>query len=235
MRKRLYVLFVFIVLFSDAFAQKKTNILFVGNSLTYTNNIPELVKLIASCDSIELNCNSLSHPNYALEDHWNDGVAAKEIKSKTYDFVVVQQGPSSQTEGRLMLLNDGLRFANLCKENQTQLAFYMVWPAKARSFDFPGVVESYTMVADSTKSILCPAGSAWLRVWQTFPQFRLYGADEFHPNTSGSFLAALVIYGSLMKKSELSFVEYSRFKKMGISNKDFQVLVQAAMQTLAEK
>ena len=45
----------------------------------------------------------LARANYALKDHWNEGELQSLIKSGNFDFVVVQQGPSSQAEGRAML------------------------------------------------------------------------------------------------------------------------------------
>jgi hypothetical protein len=213
--------------------QKKVSILFVGNSLTYSNNLPVLVNLIANCDSVEMICKTVAFPNYALEDHWNEGKMVAEIKSGAYDFVVVQQGPSSQLEGRMMLINDGTRLAKLCKENKTQLAFYTVWPSKARSMDFPSVLESYKLAADSTKSILCPAGKAWLTVWETNPETELYSEDDFHPNYQGSLLAALVIYGSVMQVKNLSFVDYNTLRSGDLLNSDFKILVRAAQRTLS--
>lgn len=228
------VLFCF-ALFLEAPCQKKINVLFLGNSLTYYNNLPELVKLIAACDSVELTYRSISLPNYALVDHWEEGNAQKEIKSGKFTFVVVQQGPSSQTEGRTYLLDYGLKFDVLCDQHNATLVSYMVWPAKARAFDFPGVFESYRLLADSTKGIFCPAGNAWLKVWESYPEFELYGEDNFHPDYRGSLLAALVVYGSIMKKNDLTFVDYNNVKGVSLIKSDFKILVGAAQRTLVEQ
>ncbi len=236
MRKKTTWLLLFCSIpFVVAFSQKKINVLFLGNSLTYYNNLPELVKLIAACDSVEMTYRSISLPNYALVDHWDEGNAQKEIKSGTYNFVVVQQGPSSQTEGRTYLLDYGLKFDALCDQHNAKLASYMVWPAKARSFDFPGVLESYKLLADSVKGIFCPAGNAWLKVWENYPEFKLYGEDNFHPDYRGSLLAAMVIYGSIMKKNDLTFVDYGKIKGADLIKSDFKILVRAAQRTLVDQ
>lgn len=213
---------------------QKVNVLFVGNSLTYSNNLPEIVKQVAICDSVELNYKMLALPNYAVEDHLRDGHVVSEIKSGKYDFVIVQQGPSSQQEGRMMLLNDGLKLAKLCAENKTRLAFFTVWPAKERFGDFPRVLETYQLAADSTKSILCPAGNAWLKVWDANPEIMLYSVDNFHPSYRGSLLAAIVIYGSIRKKTNLSFVSYNLLSTGSVSRAEFKILVEAAQQTLSD-
>jgi hypothetical protein len=229
------ILIIYLLMMAgSAFCQKKMNVLFVGNSLTYFNNLPEIVKRVAACDSVEFNYKMIALPNYAIIDHWNEGEIIREVNSKQYNFVVVQQGPSSQQEGREYLLNYGLKLDSLCDKNKAKLASYMVWPAKARSFDFPGVYTSYKLLADSTKGIFCPAGAAWLKLWETNPDFKLYGSDQFHPSYNGSLLAALVIYGSLTKKNSLGFSSYEQLKQNDLSRADFNALLKSAQVVLKE-
>lgn len=82
------------------------NILFIGNSLTYTNNLPELVKKRALQKDLIVTNSMVAFPNYAMIDHLDDGKIQKLIAHGNFDFVIMQQGPSSQEEGRLMLLED---------------------------------------------------------------------------------------------------------------------------------
>ena len=88
---------------------KTYNILFVGNSLTYTNNLPKLVEATAKAKDITIKTQTIALPNYALIDHWNEGKVQKEIQTKQYDYVIVQQGPSSQKFGKEILINYGKR------------------------------------------------------------------------------------------------------------------------------
>lgn len=208
--------------------------LFVGNSLTYFNNLPELVKQIAACEKVEVSYRTLALPNYALEDHWNDKTVIEEINSGKYNFVIVQQGPSSQQEGRTLLLDYGLKLDSLCEKKKAQLAVFMVWPSKARSTDFQGVYESYKILAESSKSIFCPAGRAWQTLWKNDPAFELYGPDNFHPGLKGSLLSALVIYGRIMKKNSLKFVNHHQVNNEGLSSADLDLMIRAAEQTLRE-
>ena len=225
---------LFCLVTSALCCQQKINVLFVGNSLTYTNNLPELVRKVASHDSVELNYRSLCFPNYALVDHWNDRTVINEINSGNYNFVIVQQGPSSQAEGRTYLINYGLKIDSLCKKNRCRMAVYTVWPAKARSFDFEGVIKSHKMLADSARAILCPAGSAWLNVWETNPEIKLYGQDNFHPGYNGTLVAALVIYGSIRKKNNLGFVPYEAVQNPNLTRAEFNALLKAVQLTLKE-
>jgi len=139
----------------------------------------------------------LAEPNYALEDHWNEGCLQALIKSGYYDFVVVQQGPSSQADGAKSLLEYGGYIQELCKANDTKLAFYMVWPARINYHTFPGVITNYTNAAYATGAILCPAGQAWKQYIDRTGDWSYYGPDEFHPSALGTQVAAEVIYKSI--------------------------------------
>ena len=169
------------------------NILFIGNSLTYTNDLPGMVEaLIAEAGAGPVDVRSVAYPNFGLEDHWLNGVASAAIAQGPWDYVVMQQGPSA-TEGRPSLLEYASRFAELIRAAGGEPALYMVWPSDARSFDWDGVLDSYATAAAALNGVFLPAGEAWRVAWETDPSFPFYGADRFHPNVNGTYLAALVI------------------------------------------
>ncbi len=175
-------------------------ILFVGNSLTYTNDLPAMVTRIGQDSGIAINTVTLAYPNYALEDHWNDGVIQRQIESGKYDFVVVQQGPSSQADGRAMLLDYGARIKALCSPHKTKLAFFMVWPALPNFSNFDGVIKNYSDAATATNSLICPVGQVWKNYILSTSDYSYYGPDQFHPSQKGSEEAALVIFKTLFKR-----------------------------------
>ncbi len=215
-----------------ALCQKKSRVLFVGNSLTYFNNLPEIVKKVAAADGVHLSVESVANPDYALMDHLSEGKIQKKIESGKFDFLVAQQGPSAQTEGMEWLLNAGFILSPLCKKYGVKLVFYMVWPARNRMQDFAGVYRNYKLAADTTKSIFSPAGQAWLEAWHTSPDLLLYGPDNFHPSYNGSLLAAMVIYGSIAGKQELSSLPYKPFSVENVPRKTFDTMVSAATKAL---
>jgi lysophospholipase L1-like esterase len=179
----------------EAIPKEKLNILFVGNSLTYTNDLPTLVK--NKLTGYRVTTDVLAKPNYALEDHWNEGRLQLLMASNQYDYVIVQQGPSSQADGRAMLLEYGKLIKRLCNDHQAKLAFFMVWPAKVNYHMFPGAIANYTEAAKQTNSILCPVGEQWKAYMDTTKDFSYYSSDEFHPSLAGSQSAAEIIVKSL--------------------------------------
>ena len=182
---------------SDSVSQVK--VLFVGNSLTYVNDLPGKVKALAKQDDLQIVTDQLTFPNYALEDHWMDGKLQDKIASGKFDFIIVQQGPSSQADGRSMLLEYGMKIQELCRKHQTQLIFYMVWPARSNYHTFSGVVANYTEAADKTGAILCPVGKAYRELADKSRNFSWYGPDNFHPSESGTQLAAELLLESILE------------------------------------
>src|SRR4051794_837189 len=78
------------------FGSGTREILFIGNSLTAFNDMPSMVVELANKAkwSPGLTADVWARPDYALIDHWNDGLVQKVIADGHYDVVVMQQGPS---------------------------------------------------------------------------------------------------------------------------------------------
>src|SRR5829696_3216829 len=77
------------------------NVLFIGNSLTYWNDLPAIVAALADSAHVKpLAWTQVAFPDFALEDHWSEGTAVKALRSHAWDVVVLQQGPSSLPANR---------------------------------------------------------------------------------------------------------------------------------------
>jgi len=109
----------------DAVANADLAVLFVGNSLTYTNDLPDMVRrlLQAHGDVGTVEVGTVAFPNFGLIDHWSQGAARSAIASGQWDCVVIQQGPSA-TEGRPSLLEYSQRFADDVEAGGGRLALY---------------------------------------------------------------------------------------------------------------
>lgn len=176
------------------------NILFIGNSLTYYNDMPDMLYRMLKYAEVEVGLiEVIAFPDYGLEDHWATESTRKRAATPGWDFVVLQQGPSA-TEGRPSLLEYSQRFDALIDSTHARLALYMVWPSQSRFFDFDGVSESYRMAAEQVDGLLFPAGEAWRAAWSKDAALSLYGPDNFHPSQTGSYLAALVMFEQIAKR-----------------------------------
>jgi len=176
-------------------------VLFVGNSLTYTNDVPGLVHALATSVGHPLAVASVALPDFSLEDHWNQGDALRAIARGGWSFVVLQQGPSSLDDSRVLLRRDAARFDGRIRAIGARTALFSVWPESTRQAAFPAVAESYSLAATDVGGIYLPVTRAWLKAWDGDPSLPLYGPDGFHPSAQGSYLAALVITGVLTGSS----------------------------------
>ena len=169
-------------------------LLFIGNSLTYTNDLPEMVgRLLERAGVAVGEIDSQARPDYGLPDHWLSKTTMKAMASGDWDIVVLQQGPSA-SEGRPYLLEYSELFAAEIRKAGARPALYMVWPSAARLRDFPAVIDSYRTAATQNDAQLYPVAVAWMAAWRQDPKLRLYGRDGFHPSRLGTYLAALVIF-----------------------------------------
>lgn len=197
MKKYIFSIFLLFAVVCNSIAQKQTSILFIGNSLTYTNDLPQLVKEIAKEKGHDVTTEVVAKPNYALMDHWADGEIQKLMRINKYDYVVIQQGPSSQAYGRQILIDYAQKLSELCEKYDCQLAIFMVWPSRTYYQTFDSVIESHKLAAEATGALLCPVGEKWKIYFDGTQQFDYYGADGFHPSMEGSKVAAKIIVETL--------------------------------------
>jgi hypothetical protein len=175
-------------------------LLFIGNSLTYFNDLPGMLEgLATAAGGPSVGTGTVAFPDFALEDHWTQGDARRAIGLGGWNFVVMQQGPSA-TEGRPSLLSFSETFSTEIRRISAEPALYMVWPSRPRSFDFDGVSESYRMAAERVNGALFPVGEAWRAVWRRDPEMQLYGPDAFHPSALGTLVAAMTIYARVASR-----------------------------------
>lgn len=170
--------------------------LFVGNSLTYTNDLPALVRTVAEAAGHTFSYEVRVGAGVSLEEHWQAGTPAA-IEALGADVVILQQGPSSLPESQVHLRTWTEAFTPIIRESGGEPALLMVWPSLSWSHSWDGVLESYRSAAEAVDGTFIPAGQAWRAVWAADPDAPLYGEDDFHPSFLGSVVAALTIVAVL--------------------------------------
>lgn len=170
-------------------------VLFIGNSLTYFNDLPGTVAGLASSVKQTIEVSSVARPNFALIDHVEGRSNAVEvIQGADWDYVVLQQGPSSLDLSRDTLVLATHLLDPYIRAAGGRSALLMVWPESARFEFFADVRASYQLAAQEVDGRFLPAGEAWLGAWALDPQLQLYGPDGYHPSELGTYLAALVVF-----------------------------------------
>lgn len=203
---------------------KKRSALFIGNSYTYVNNLPQLVQQLALANGDTLEVDSYAPGGYTFNNHFNDANTSAKIYSKNWDFVILQaqsQEPSfSPAQVNAQTTPFARKLDSLIKDNYacTKTIFYETWGRKfgdaGNCAAYPPVCtytgmqnrlkQSYKLFADNASGIMAPAGEAFRESIAQNPSLELYQADQSHPSLEGSYLAAAVFYETLFQKSVLS-------------------------------
>lgn len=170
------------------------NILFVGNSHTYTNDLPRMVRDLArSMGDTALRVASVAEANYALSDHYATGVVHAALERSSWRWVVLQQGTSALPESQLHLQTWARAWAPHIRTAGAEPVFYQIWPSSGRRFDAAAALLSYATAATVTEGILAPAGDAFTAALAATPPLDPYSGDGLHANREGTYLAAVVL------------------------------------------
>jgi type II secretory pathway pseudopilin PulG len=179
------------------------NVLFLGNSYTMANNLPQLIADLAAAAG---NNPALTYDTHlvggaTLQSLWKDGTSVEKIRQGGWDFVVLQEQSMRpiQDEGDMDI------YARLfCTEIRAVSAiplFFMTWARQAAPATQPLLTNAYLRIAKEQHAEVAPVGMAWQSSLQQRPQLTLHAADGSHPNGTGSYLAACVFYASIYDKS----------------------------------
>jgi hypothetical protein len=175
-------------------------VLFIGNSLTYFNNLPATLIDLALTTGDTIRAGVVAYPDFALVDHLNQGAAARAIASTSWNFVILQQGPSSLQANRDSLIAMARLFDGPIRQSGARPALFSVWPQTVNAATFPRAIESYQLAATAVAGVYLPVGAAWQAALAEDPTTQLYDRDGLHPSELGTYLAALVMYERLTGK-----------------------------------
>lgn len=173
-------------------------VLFVGNSLTYSNDLPAMIVRIGALDDRRITTKMIAFPDYSLEDHLREGRVQRALLDSQWDVVVLQQGPSSLAESRRQLVRDVKALHALPGvRTGVAIAVLMVWPPRQRQHVWRDVAEAHRLAAEAVDGTLIAAGAAIHSAVTRDASLQLLSADGFHPTVTGTYLVALTAYRTL--------------------------------------
>jgi len=188
----------------DVATDRIGRVLILGNSLTYTNNLPVMVDSLAAASGIEVKCTAITDGGFGLIDHYVSASRRAAVLNGHFDWVILQQGPSALAESRDSLLAWAGLWEPLIKASGAKGAMYAVWPERERLFAFGDVSDAYRLAAQEIDALFLPVGDSWLETWARNPNIALYGRDNFHPSVAGTYVAAVTIVSMLSGRSATS-------------------------------
>jgi hypothetical protein len=171
---------------------KQIRVLFIGNSLTYVNDLPaELQALVAAAypDGPSLQYQSVTPPGRTLQQHWSEGKATAKIAEGHWDYVVLQEQSQIPFYDREQVFKYARLFDREIKRVGAKTVFYMTFPLKKKFVNGDVLPDVYATLGKELGAIVVPVDVAWHEAAKLDPQLTLYKADGVHPAPAGTYLA----------------------------------------------
>lgn len=216
MKKSILFLLLIVASFTTQ-AQDSISVLFIGNSYTYVNDLPSVLRDLSASMNKEVTIGSKVNGGYTFQNHVNDPATYTAIQQRPWDVVVIQgqsQEPSFPTnQVNTTSYPSAMRLADSVLANHacSNVMYFMTWGRQTgdpqwdsiNTFDKMNsrLYAAYRRFADSADAMVAAVGAAWKYVRDNHPTINLYSSDGSHPSLEGTYLAATTFYASLFRES----------------------------------
>lgn len=235
--------------FAEKVKKPDLRVLFIGNSFTFVNDLPDMVKKLAASGGYNIIVDRVSHSGYSLKQFANPKnkygkIVREKIENSKWDYVVLQEQSQipAYDDLREGMYKSARTLDYIIKRNGSKTIFFMTWGYKNGDAlnsnteacqTFEGMQEQleigYTQVANELNDKISPVGIAWLNTETKDKTIDLWKSDNKHPSTLGTYLSACVFYSTLLKKSP-SGLKYTA----GINRTQANLLQDTAYSTYRE-
>lgn len=185
------------------------SILILGNSRTYYNDMPAMLREIADSagSPTKFQIETNAKPGFTLGNHWSDE-RAKRLLGDGWDEVIIQgeSGAQASREQSESFQAHGAKLARLANLHSGRPTLIVNWPYDRSAFegyeDYDRA-EHLAFLREVHASLARKAGlerinlaSLWESVSRAHPSVKLT-TDGNHPTVAGSYLYALAVYRHL--------------------------------------
>ena len=213
---KVVILFLILLIFCvvKGMAQGAQRVLFIGNSYTQVNDLPQMVADIAESMGDQVECHSNTPGGCTFEMHCRNQSMTM-ICEGGWNFVVLQEQsqlpafPMDSVEMYVFPFAQQLVDSVYAHNPNSEPMFFMTWGRKNgdTEFGYPPM-DTYEgmdsllyarymqMGADNDASV-CPVGRVWHYLRDHNEGVELYISDGSHPSLAGSYAAACAFYTML--------------------------------------
>ncbi|MBN8642925.1 MAG: T9SS type A sorting domain-containing protein [Flavobacteriales bacterium] len=214
---RFIIVFALFAFSFIAFSQQSRKVLFLGNSYTYVNDLPQIISQLAISTGDVLIYDSNALGGSTLLNHSTSSISQNKILSDDWDYIVLQEQSQTPTFIVPFAFMDG--FSNLntfISQNKpcAQITSFMTWghengdtqncATNPTVCTYSGMqnllTERYMEFSNLFESEVTPVGVVWKYIRENYPTINLYQSDGSHPSLAGSYLAACCFYTSIFRK-----------------------------------
>lgn len=225
MKKRLTLIWALIAVCCTALYAAEpdsTRVLFIGNSYTYFNDMPTMLKKLAQgaagAEKLAISTKSFTPGGCTLRRHSENPDLIKALSEGKWDYVIIQEQSAAPARHTATVARDTYPYARyldslaVAANPDVKVIFYMTWGHKDGCLTphegyplistYAGMqqrlADSYLEMAYDNNARCAPVGLAWQRVRSEHPFLPLYRHDRSHPSRLGSYLAANVLFTTMI-------------------------------------
>lgn len=171
-------------------------ILFIGNSHTYYNELPRIVRelLIRAGQPAEVVMQTEGGKDLLYHCRRHDVLF--NIRHGNYDFIVLQDCATNFNESNFATALDVLDRDALSR-TKAACILYMPWAGRDNPHRQPAMTDAYRKAARQLNCKAALAGDYWHRLLREQPDLPFYRDDGNHATPLGSYLAALTIFHAI--------------------------------------
>jgi len=178
-------------------------VLFIGNSLTFYNKLPDMTKFLSAHAPKPMLMDVDSHTvgGAKMEKHWKDGEALKKIQKGGWTYVVLQGLSTEAVSDKEGLFKHIRLFDAEIKKTGAKTLLYMTWALQKTPQDQAAITAAYYEIGKEIGARVIPVGVARESVLKANPNASIYVPDGKHPTPQGTYLAACLFYAMLSGQS----------------------------------
>lgn len=190
-----------------------TRVLFIGNSYTYVNDLPNTFANLARAGGHQTEVGMSAQGGWMLSDHVKSSDTISMINAKKWNFVVLQEQsevPSIQQSRTQEMYPAARVLVGDVRQVGAVPIFLITWAYRAGlpANGMPNyesmqaqIDNGYLITAEALGAPVAPVGNAWQAVRDQYPQINLWQDDGSHPAPEGTYLAACVFYADIFRQS----------------------------------
>src|SRR5262245_59052881 len=131
-------------------------VLFIGNSFTARNNLPELIARLAKARGKNMQYRLISAGGASLRAHWNAGEAQRAIKNGDYDYVVLQEQSTLPIKNPKRMHENVRLFDRAIRDARAKTVLYMTWARRHAPESQQALTDAYSEIGRELGATVVP-------------------------------------------------------------------------------
>ena len=209
MKKNIFLFFLIVMFSAQVFgkdsakthtsntpnSQEDYQLLFLGNSHSAFNGLPNLVSILIEAGRPGISSYSGAASDFKfLDERLNDGKTQKLLESRAWTHVTLQAQKYSSSGQFSYSTAAAEEWIRRVRAQNARPILFPEWPRRGNKEEGQRVHDLHLSISSREPACVAPIGLAWEASLARFPKLGLHAADGNHSNLTGALLTAYVLY-----------------------------------------